>query len=507
MKRIHSPVTVFFIYLTVAGVSSVVIGGLPKVPNWSIEDNQEVYFGGSVSTAGDVNGDGYEDVLIGTVLGNRAFAYYGGADGLPEAADWIGEGECGPAKFGYCVSTAGDVNGDGYDDVIIGAPGQDRAYVYYGGPNGLSGTAFRRVVSAEPLERFGESVSTAGDVNGDGYDDVIIGAPDYAEEYRGGRVLVYYGSAGGLSSVPAWRVEYPLMGAHFGCSVSAAGDVNGDGYDDVIAGASHYCIWTDPLGMTHIEFGSGEVFVYYGSADGLSEAPDWTVESIQISGYGDRFVSAAGDVNGDGYDDILVGGWCFDETGRVFVYHGSAGGLSTEANRIVMGGTTQILGQSVASAGDVNGDGYDDVILGARTLIEGTPHHSRIYVYLGSAGGLSAAADWDADYGTVEYTFESNRVSTAGDVNNDGYSDVLIGAPYLHYLPNDAQVYAYYGSNCVLIADLTGDCHVDLDDLDALCRQWLETGTPGNCPWGEDLDGNCNINLADLAVLAREWLE
>ncbi len=164
---------------------------------------------------------------------------------MSAVAAWTIESNKQYAQFGYSVSTAGDVNGDGYADVIVGAPyyangesGEGRAHLYYGSAAGLSTTAGWTAEGNQAGANFGWSVGTAGDVNGDGYADVIVGAPSYdngqADE---GAALIYYGSPAGLSMTSDWLVESDQAGAKFGYAVGSAGDVNGDGYADVVVGA------------------------------------------------------------------------------------------------------------------------------------------------------------------------------------------------------------------------------------------------------------------------------
>jgi hypothetical protein len=213
-----------------------------------------------------------------------SFVYYGGASGLSATPAWTAESDQVSAGFGISVSTAGDVNGDGYSDVIVGAyyfdSGQNnegRSFVYYGGASGLSATPAWTAESDQANAWFGWAVSTAGDVNGDGYSDVIVGAPYFNnDQVSEGRSFVYYGSASGLSAAPAWTAESDRASAQFGWSVSTAGDVNGDGYSDVIIGASYF---------TNGESGEGRSFVYYGGASGLSATPAWTAESDQASAF------------------------------------------------------------------------------------------------------------------------------------------------------------------------------------------------------------------------------
>ncbi|MCK4528402.1 FG-GAP repeat protein, partial [candidate division WOR-3 bacterium] len=344
--------------------------GLSVSPDWTAESNQaSALFGNSVSTAGDVNGDGYSDVIVGAYRYDngetdegRAFVYYGSGTGLSTTPDWMDESNQAGAYFGYSVSTAGDVNGDGYSDMIVGAHAYDngetdegRAFVYYGSGTGLSTTPDWTAESNQASAYFGWSVSTAGDVNGDGYSDVIVGAYGYDNgETNEGRAFVYYGSGTGLSTTPDWMDESNQAGAYFGYSVSTAGDVNGDGYSDVIVGAIYY---------SNEQTYEGGAFVYHGSGTGLSVSPAWTGESNQEYANFGYSVSTAGDVNGDGYSDVIVGAHAYDNgqtnEGRAFVYYGSDSGLSSTPDWT--GESNQeyaYFGYSVSTAGDVNGDGY-----------------------------------------------------------------------------------------------------------------------------------------------------
>src|SRR5439155_548921 len=147
--------------------------------------------------------------------------------------------------FGRAVGTAGDVNGDGFSDVIVGAPLNDngqsdegRAYVYLGSASGVAASAAWTTESNQASAFYGYSVATAGDVNGDGYSDVIVGAPQYDNgQSDEGRAFVYLGSASGLATSAAWTFDCKQPSASFGYSVGTAGDVNGDGFSDVIVGA------------------------------------------------------------------------------------------------------------------------------------------------------------------------------------------------------------------------------------------------------------------------------
>jgi hypothetical protein len=253
------------------------------------------------------------------------------------------------------VATAGDVNGDGYSDVIVGAYWYDngqtdegRAFVYYGSASGLSDAPDWTAESDQASAYFGRSVGTAGDVNGDGYSDVIVGAFTYDNaQANEGRAFLYNGSAAGLSRTPDWTAEPDQASAHFAISVETAGDVNGDGYADAIAGAYVY-----DNGQTS----EGRAFLYNGSADGPSRTPDWTAEGDRAGAWFGNSVGTAGDVNGDGYADAIVGAPEYENGGRAFVYHGSATGLSaTHDWTSASDQAAARFGVSVGTAGDVNG--------------------------------------------------------------------------------------------------------------------------------------------------------
>jgi hypothetical protein len=426
-------------------------------PNWTAESNQAgANLGVSVAGAGDVNGDGYDDVIVGAFNYDngqsdegRAFAYYGSAAGLSTAANWTAESNQAGANFGISVAGARDVNGDGYDDVVVGAysydngqVGEGRAFAYHGSASGLSTAANWTADSNQESAFFGHSVAGAGDVNGDGYDDVVVGAYSYDNGQVGeGRAFAYHGSASGLSTAANWTAESNQDFASFGHSVAGAGDVNGDGYDDVVVGAPFY-----DGGQSN----EGTAFAYHGSTSGLGSAASWTVESDQAGAIFGVSVAGAGDVNGDGYDEVIVGAYNYSNgqyaEGRAFAYYGSAAGLSTAANWTAE--TNQEFarfGYSVAGAGDVNGDGYDDVIGGAHGYENGEAEEGRAFVFCGSAAGLKTVPCWRGESNQDLAKFGIS-VDGAGDVNGDGYDDCIVGAySYDHGQTDEGVAVAKYG--------------------------------------------------------------
>jgi hypothetical protein len=462
------------------------------------ESNQAAaHLGNSVSTAGDVNGDGYADIIVGaphydtpTVWAGRAWVWHGSPTGISAVSDWRDDGEQENICFGHSVATAGDVNGDGYSDVIAGAPGTpvatgQRGYVnvYHGGPSSMSETAGWSRDSNRAGAEFGWSVSTAGDVNGDGYADIIVGAPFWDGGYEDqGSAWVYHGGYDGPSTTSDWSKEWNHDGAQFGYSVSTAGDVNGDGYDDVIVGA--------PLYESDASYADqGYTFAYHGSADGLGTVFDWSMYGFQARAQFGTSVSTAGDVNGDGYSDVIIGapGWESSQGGEgsAWVWHGSADGLQMFPDWNTELDEEGQYGTSVSTAGDVNGDGYSDVIVGAPYWDHGQDQEGGAWVYLGSRDGLSVTWDWYKDGGQTGARFGWS-VGTAGDVNGDGLADFIIGAPYwtggehregcawvyhgstdsLSTVPDwereSNQAYANFGFSVSTAGDVNGDGYADI---------------------------------------------
>ncbi len=442
-------------------------------PIWMAESDQEdAAFGQAVGTAGDVNGDGYDDLVIaapgfdgGQTNEGRVFVYHGAATGLRGIAQWTAESDQDDAAFGQAVGTAGDLNGDGYDDVLVGAPGFDnvqtdegRAYVFLGSTPVI--TDYQWSAGGQSAgDELGRSVATAGDVNGDGYSDVVVGAPSNDETGPGaGKVYVYYGSGSGLGLEPAWTALGEAAEDGFGSAVGTAGDVNGDGFDDLVIGAPGH--------------GSGRVYVYYGSAAGLGGV-GWMANG-QYGG--DELGSAlgtAGDVNRDGYDDLLVGAAGYPDGsayGKVYLYHGGANGLGTTAAWAASGQSAgQRFGAAVATAGDVNADGYADAVIGA-------PLGNKVYVYHGGPGGLAPSAAWTKT-GDAGSQF-GYAVGMAGDVNGDGYSDIVIGAPMLDPagLADAGRASGYYGA----VGGLSSSPSWSVDGATAGSRLGAAVGTAGD---------------------------
>ncbi len=376
--------------------------------------------GHSVAGAGDVNGDGFADLIVGAwgarpdgVHATGSAFVYSGIDGT---LLWRFDGKVHADQFGYSVDGAGDVNGDGFADLIVGANGRDpgglesagSVYVY----SGADGAQLWRIDGAAVEDWLGSSVSGAGDVNADGYDDFIIGAwgADPGGRVDAGSALVF----SGIDRSLLWRFDGTFQGDRLGSSVAEAGDVNADGYADLVLGAPFF-----DIGFSR---DIGAVLVHSGVDGSLL----WEFNGERSGGEFGIAVDGAGDVNGDGHDDLIAGEWkagvgFSSRAGFASVYSGSDGALLW---KFIGQEALDFLGESVAGAGDVNRDGYDDLIVGtSRADPRGVFGAGSAYVYSGFDGSLFLQIDGEAAEDRL-----GTSVAGAGDVDGDGFDDVIVGA-------------------------------------------------------------------------------
>ncbi|MEM7705284.1 MAG: choice-of-anchor D domain-containing protein [Pseudomonadota bacterium] len=434
------------------------------------------YSGRSVSGAGDVNGDGLADLIVGAAQADQgdenyagtSYVVFGKSSGGTVELGSLGsdgfaiEGAAANDYSGRSVSGAGDVNGDGLADLIVGAPGTGNlvgtSYVVFGKSSGGTvdlgslGSGGFAIEGAAPFDFSGGSVSGAGDVNGDGLADLIVGAynADPGNEDRAGTSYVVFGksSGGTVDLASLGSGGFAIEGAaadHFsGGSVSGAGDVNGDGLADLIVGADG----ADPGGENY----AGTSYVVFGKSDGGTVAlgnlggDGFAIEGVAADDRSGRSVSGAGDVNGDGLADLIVGAFRVDvggetNAGTSYVVFGKTSSSTVDLGSLSSGGFAiegaaagDRSGLSVSGVGDVNGDGLADLIVGAyRAAPDGEVNAGTSYVVFGkSSDGTvdlgSLGSGGFAIKGAAAGDFSGGSVSGAGDVNGDGLADLVVGA-------------------------------------------------------------------------------
>jgi len=395
-------------------------------------DGAENYLGMSVAIAGDFGGDTCDDLLIGLPGYNdttgRAQLYFGAAAHMH--VDLVIDGEGGLNRFGHSVAEHADVNGDGYDDIIVGATGyhsyDGRVYVYLGGPQ----------ITAEAdivMEGFGNQVASAGDVNGDGFDDIVIGSSAH-NDYTGFSSVFFGGDPMDAEADVTMYGEAPDN--YFGFSVAGAGDVNGDGFQDVVVGA----IWNSNY--------RGRAYVFLGGDD-MDNEPDLLLNGEQVWDELGWSVDGAGDVNADGYDDIIIGArGCNEDTGRSYVF---CGGELLDANAdVVLEGESAggYFGLSVRGIHDVNGDGFEDVAVSSYRFNDDT---GRVYLFYGGQT-MDPAVDLVMDGQLPDDRFGMS-IAGLSDMNGDGYDDLMVGAD--GYQDYAGRAYIYLGGQAMDdVADL-----------------------------------------------------
>jgi len=440
--------------------------------------------GGDGTALCDVNGDGYDDVVVassnynaGETQEGAVFIFHGGTSGIglqnPSTADTTLRGGIGYQHFAESVACAGDVDNDGYDDIIVGnwhfysnasPPFHGyigAAYIYRGSssgiPDGDRSTATGVLLSDHESSKFGASVAGAGDVNDDGYDDVIVGAHEYPCA-GDGAAFVFHGSNDGIGdgntlSLYDGRLCSDDVDSDLGISVASAGDVDGDDFDDVIVGARYY----DAGG---VGLQSGAALLMLGSSAGVGDHTPATVDVLittpdDYANLG-ASVAGAGDVNGDGFDDVIIGAPQYDSgaAALIFLGDGATGLVGTTAEQAattLSGHWLEKFGETVSTAGDVNHDGYADVVVAASSAEHGATE-GKAFFYLGSAQGIdSVYSSLSGDVFPADGTnFWYWGLSAGGDIDNDGMDDVVIGVPsYSGTYTNEGIAYCVHGSGLI----------------------------------------------------------
>jgi ankyrin repeat protein len=394
-------------------------------------------FGGIIA-CGDVDGDGFDDILIGAPFYNnkrgQAYLFYGGPD-MDTTADLIFEGENEGDWFGNGIA-CGDIDNDGYEDIVIAAgcygEKRGRAYLYWGSDRKSMDSHPDKIFDEERDAQLGAIYPAVYDIDNDGYDDVIVPACHPGNKTgRAGRVYLYYGNkkeSMDTSYDLIFRPEDPEYNFGYGLS---CGDIDGDGYGDIVIG-----------GMAK----QGAAYLYYGGSKSDMDAKADVIFRSQSEGY-DRFGGGVWcvDQNRDGYDDIIIGAPGFNDwQGRAYLFYGSSKrNLNTDPDMTFDGEVegSYYNGPVPVVCGDIDGDNVNDLIIGANRFRQGV---GRVYVYWGKE--LAGPNPKPGRILTGEHPMDAFGWGLAcGDVNNDGFDDLVIGASRYKAGPGPGHAYLYYG--------------------------------------------------------------
>ncbi|WP_346289654.1 hypothetical protein [Sphaerothrix gracilis] len=532
--------------------------------NGFVIDGIDANDGGQVvSEAGDINGDGIDDILIGASggdpngnsLAGESYVVFGRPQGFGTSlnlADLNGSNGfvlngVGPGdRSGNSVSSLGDINGDGFDDLIIGAFNADangnanagESYVVFGSSqsfdasldlaalNGSNGFALSGIAA---FDLSGISVSGAGDINGDDIDDLIIGASG-ANISSAGESYVVFGSSQGfgtnfnlanLNGSNGFTLIGVDPGDQSGRSVSGAGDVNGDGIDDLIVGARS----ADPNGSL-----SGESYVVFGRSQGFGSTLDlaalngnngFVINGVAADDQSGIAVSGAGDINGDGLADVVISSPLADPSGKSnagasYVVYGSDQGFNASleladldgSNGFVIEGISpgNLLASAVDKAGDINGDGVDDLILGNSSADpNGQGNAGESYVIFGNPLGFGSSLDLTTLNGSNGFVIEGvvpgdvagGSVSGAGDVNGDGIDDLIVGSSAnANGLVNSGRSYVIFGRQSSQAVPLVkGEpATIYVDDSNTIVGNAFQAGETYGGELFSNTDGTANAD-------------
>jgi len=393
----------FFVGISSADLDIKLVGVLEG-------ENEGDRFGVAVAVAGDVNGDGYDDVLVGIVCAStcsgKAYLYLGG-ETFDREPSLSFDGEEDGSAFGRSVVSVGDVNGDFFDDFIISAPGFNddcgKVYLYHGGSttDSIPDLAF---FVGEEEGRLQVRCCSPGDVNGDGFDDIILSAPRIVSLF--GEIYLYLGGAM-MDTIPDMVIS--ANERFFGVAASLA-EVNGDGYDDIVTLSS------DSL-----------VYVFLGG-ESLDAEVDLTLAPPQGRYLNDL---ATGDINGDGFEDIIVSN-VFPESTNVYVYYGGSP-MDTVIDVVISD-----YGDEIAT-GYINNDKYADILIGDESAFY---WWGAVSVFLGGE-----AMDTIPDYGVIgEQLGEFGlAVASGGDLNGDGVEDFIVGQPMYPHRIETGKAFVFAG--------------------------------------------------------------
>jgi len=344
------------------------------------------------------------------------------------------EGTLSTATFTLIKGINNDFNGDGYEDLVGGASGSDVtcsgcgiAYIYHGSSSSLPTTLSTTInyPSTDASAIFSVGVEAIGDVNGDGFADLAIGAwSSDINCVNCGSLWIYHGSSSGVSTTPIAELPYPDTDgvSIYSQELGAVGDVNGDGYDDLFTAA--YFSDTDCANC-------GMVYGFYGTSTGLPTTPSLTISNPDAASTAFGFALVSGlDINKDGYAELIIGATGTGAGGTIFIHNGSSTGTSSSADITIASpdAGSNLFGYNISDAGDFNGDGNLDFAVGAPSYDGVCVGCGRVYTYLGTSNSINTTPNVTIDYPGADANASMGEELRIGDFNGDGYLDLITGA-------------------------------------------------------------------------------
>ena len=404
-----------------------------KVPDLVFDGDPKSNFGGRI-VCGDADGDGYDDILIGASTYNntrgRVYLFYGGPD-MNTTPQLVLNGQNEGDYFGDGIA-CGDIDNDGYEDIVIAAGGygekRGRAYLYWGSDrNSMDAKPDKIFVGKqEKGSLFGVGYPAVYDIDNDGYDDIILGA--HTSSNKTGRAYLYYGNKKELMDTSYDLIFKPEnSGERFFGYIIKCGDVDNDGFGDIVIGRPGR--------------GRGRAFFYYGASKSNTDAKADVVFEVKSERFGCGITCV--DQNRDGYDDIVMGAPGYNKPGRAYLFYGSSKRTLDTDPDIVLDGEVEgsYYGFLQEVCGDIDGDKVNDIVIGAYYYQQQV---GRVYVYWGNE--LAGPNPKPGRILTGENPGDEFGIGLAcGDVNNDGFDDLVVGAYWYKAGAKQGRAYLYYG--------------------------------------------------------------